>query len=84
MENYTLVSIFDKLIGDIRAYGSHGSDMYNYDKLDSVSELLNYILTKLIQNAKNKDSAAQSVNLVGEKSYNILCSLQEDMSEVIK
>lgn len=81
---YRLISIFNKLVGDIMAHGSHGSDMYNYEKLDDVAELLDDIIGKLIQNAKNKDSVSQSISLVGVKSFDILCSLKEAISEVVQ
>lgn len=84
MNTYTLVSIFSNLIGDVIARGSHGSDMDKYEKLDDVGALLYDIVEKLIRNAKNKDSVAESIKLVGERSYDILSSIYEDISEVIK
>jgi len=70
-----ITEIVDKLVGTYISHGESNIDAKALNNLDEVETLLNHIVTKLIDNANQKDSYEASVKLIGEKSSKILWEL---------
>lgn len=67
-----LTELVDKIIGKYSYYGETNADCKSLKNLDEVEDLFLHILTRLAENAKQRNSYMASVSDVGEKSHQIL------------
>ena len=80
-----LTKLVDTIIGSYKAYGHHEDDMKALTNLNDVEELLKHMILQLCDNVQRGfDSSAYSVEIVGERSAEILGVIHEQIEGFAK
>lgn len=76
MDMYEIVT---KLIGDIEPYGDSRIDKERIKNLDKYINLVEDLLNDLMSIANDRNRSEESMRKIGEKAYNALEELYDDL-----